>query len=85
MPTVLRQGPYRFFFYSGDGAEPPHVHVERDASSAKIWLDPVRLQNSVGFGGTEINRIIRLAGENRDTILQIWESYFYDGTTSGKS
>ena len=33
MPTVLRSGPYRFFFYSGDGAEPPHVHVQRDDNS----------------------------------------------------
>ena len=29
-PTVLRAGPYRFFFYSGDRLEPPHVPVERD-------------------------------------------------------
>lgn len=78
MPTVLRAGPYRFFFYSGDGTEPPHVHVERDASSAKIWLDPVRLQQSSRFGGAEINRIIRLVEENRDIFLQIWETYFYD-------
>ena len=78
MPTVLRAGPYRFFFYSGDGTEPPNVHVERDASSAKIWLDPVRLQQSSRFGGAEINRIIRLVEENRDIFLQIWETYFYD-------
>ena len=43
MPTVLRRGPYRFFFYSSDRAEPPHVHVERDENLAKFWLDPVRL------------------------------------------
>jgi hypothetical protein len=29
MPTVLRIGQYRFFFYAGDGNEPPHVHIER--------------------------------------------------------
>jgi hypothetical protein len=34
MPTVLRLGPYRFFFYAGDGEEPLHVHVERDDSEA---------------------------------------------------
>ncbi|MCO6455665.1 MAG: DUF4160 domain-containing protein [Pirellulaceae bacterium] len=38
MPTVLRVGPYRFFFYAGDGDEPAHVHVERDDSEAKVWL-----------------------------------------------
>ena len=50
MPTVLRLGPYRFFFYAGDAGEPPHVHVERDRDKAKFWLDPVRLQNSGSFG-----------------------------------
>jgi hypothetical protein len=36
MPTVLRLGPYRFFFYAGDADEPPHVHVERDKDKAKF-------------------------------------------------
>jgi hypothetical protein len=48
MPTVLRSGPYRFFFYAGDGAEPPHIHVERDDGEAKFWLDPVRLKRNNG-------------------------------------
>jgi hypothetical protein len=42
MPTVLRAGPYRFFFYAGDRDEPPHIHVERDDHTAKFWLDQVR-------------------------------------------
>ena len=41
MPTVLRIGPYRFYFFSNEGDEPPHVHVDRDAATAKVWLDPV--------------------------------------------
>jgi hypothetical protein len=44
MPTVLRVGPYRFFFYAGDQGEPLHIHVEREGRIAKFWLDPVRLQ-----------------------------------------
>ena len=35
MPTVLRVGPYRFFFYASDRDEPIHVHVERDDKVAK--------------------------------------------------
>jgi len=50
MPTVLRPGPYRFYFYSGDGGEPAHIHIKRDENTAKFWLDPVRLQDSGGFG-----------------------------------
>ena len=76
MPTVLRHGPYRFFFYAGDADEPPHVHVERDDNKAKFWLDPVRLQNSGGFGRTEINRIQRLVEENREDLLRSWHEYF---------
>ena len=34
MPTILRIGPYRFFFYSGDEAELPHVHIARDDEEA---------------------------------------------------
>lgn len=30
MPTVLRAGPYRFFFYAGDRDEPSHIHIERE-------------------------------------------------------
>ena len=46
MPTVLRIGPYRFFFYAGDHNEPPHIHVEHNNNTAKFWLNPVRLKES---------------------------------------
>jgi hypothetical protein len=48
MPTVLRSGPYRFFFYSADGAEPPHIHVERDDNTAKFWLRPYGCTTAAG-------------------------------------
>jgi Domain of unknown function (DUF4160) len=35
MPTVLRAGPYRFYFYSHEPNEPPHIHVDRDDLSPK--------------------------------------------------
>jgi hypothetical protein len=46
LPTVLRSGPYRIFFYSADRDEPPYIHVEREDSEANVWLDPVRLERS---------------------------------------
>lgn len=76
MPTVLRFGSYRFFFYAGDRDEPPHIHVERDNNRAKFWLEPVRLQNSGGFGRTEINRIQRIIEENRSDLLRSWNEDF---------
>jgi hypothetical protein len=77
MPTVLRIGPYRFFFYSGDRDEPEHIHVERDDNVAKFWLDPVRLQSSGGFSRGEIARIYRLVTENRSRLLEAWYAYFH--------
>jgi hypothetical protein len=76
MPTVLRVGPFRFFFYAGDGGEPPHVHVERDDSEAKFWLDPVRLERSHGFRGKEINRIRDLVEEHQEQLREGWHEFF---------
>ena len=38
MPTALRVGPYRFYFYANDRDEPRHMHVERDNRVAKFRL-----------------------------------------------
>ena len=76
MPTVLRVGPYRFFFYAGDRDEPEHAHVERDDSVAKFWLDPVRLDRSIGFGRAELRRIQRVVEEHQATLLEAWRDYF---------
>jgi hypothetical protein len=76
MPTVLRHGSYRFFFYASDRDEPPHVHAERDDNVAKFWLDPVRLQSSGGFSRVEINRIEALVTRNQTELLEAWNEYF---------
>jgi len=76
MPTVLRSGPYRFFFYAGDRDEPQHVHVERDDQIAKFWLDPLRLQRSGGFPRAELLRIERIIEDNHSEIVEAWNEYF---------
>jgi len=76
MPTVLRVGPYRFFFYASDRNEPPHIHVERDDNVAKFWLDPVRLQSSGGFSRVEINKIANIVTEHQTELLEAWNEYF---------
>lgn len=76
MPTILRVGPYRFFFYSGDRGEPKHVHVEREDNIAKFWMDPVRLQNSGGFRRSEIIRIMSIINEHSQQITEAWYEYF---------
>ncbi|RMF66524.1 MAG: DUF4160 domain-containing protein [Calditrichaeota bacterium] len=76
MPTVMRIGPYRLFFYAGDRDEPIHVHVERDDKVAKFWLDPVRLQRSGGFSRSEISQIHKMIEENSANIEEKWNDYF---------
>jgi hypothetical protein len=78
MPTALRSGPYRFFFYAGDRTEPPHIHVERDDNTAKFWLDPIRLQNSGGFHRHEIRHLQGLIEAHREELLRSWDEYFHD-------
>ncbi|HEU0075577.1 MAG TPA: DUF4160 domain-containing protein [Dehalococcoidia bacterium] len=81
MPTVLRFEAYRFFFYSADGDEPPHIHVERGAGHAKYWLEPVRLQGSSGFRPAELRRIARLVEDNVASILRAWHEHFGNRST----
>lgn len=76
MPTILRVGPYRFFFYSGDKDEPIHVHIEHDDKIAKVWIEPIRLHYSGGFSRTEIARIIRIIITYKEQILEAWNDYF---------
>jgi len=76
VPTVARVGPYRLFFYASDRDEPPHIHVERDDDVAKFWLDPVRLQRTIGFRATELRQIERLVVEQQARLLEAWHDYF---------
>ncbi|MVM34516.1 DUF4160 domain-containing protein [Spirosoma sp. HMF4905] len=76
MPTILRIGGIRFFFYSKEGTEPAHIHVEQADNVAKFWLDPVELESSYGFSAKEINQIRKLVVEYQATFLQAWHDYF---------
>ena len=75
-PTILRSGPYRFFFYSGDRSEPRHVHVERDDGQAKFWLDPISLAFNHGFGVQEVNRVEAIVVENVEALRKAWDDFF---------
>ena len=76
VPTLTRIGPYRIYFYSSDGGEPPHVHVERDSSVAKFWLEPVRVAHSLGFRPIELRRLRDIIEAKRAGFLESWHEYF---------
>jgi hypothetical protein len=75
-PVILRAGPYRFYFYSHEPNEPPHVHVDRDEESAKFWLSPVGLAYNLGFSPNELRRIEAIVTENQQPLLEAWYGYF---------
>jgi uncharacterized protein DUF4160 len=56
VPTVLLVDGYRFFFFSNEGTEAPHIHVERGDDYAKLWLEPVTLSASTVLGQFESGR-----------------------------
>jgi hypothetical protein len=78
MPTVLRIGPYRFFFYSQEGNEPPHIHIEDGDRTAKYWLTPLELARSRGFRPQELTRLRALVIEHRATFEEAWNAHFGD-------
>jgi hypothetical protein len=70
VPTILRSGPYRVYFHSHEPNEPPHVHVDRDRASYKMWLNPVALASSLGFEAAELRDIERLVSTNRAMLVK---------------
>ncbi|MCP4358430.1 MAG: DUF4160 domain-containing protein [Chloroflexi bacterium] len=78
MPTVLREDPYRIYFYSHEPNEPPHVHIDRDNLSVKFWISPVALARNLGFSPKEMQKIARVLTKNEDELLEAWHERFGD-------
>jgi len=76
MPTVLRIGKYRFFFYSNENNEPPHIHVKAAECEAKFWLGAVGLAFNHGYKSHELNEVERLVKEHQADLLEAWNEYF---------
>ena len=76
MPTITLEGPLRFFFYSNEGGERAHVHVQRDEKLAKFWLDPVALAESGRFSALELRDIERIVSRNQVRFLKAWNEFF---------
>ena len=76
MPTIARIGPYRIYLYSQDRREPPHVHIDRDAHTAKFWLAPAELAYNIGFRPKELRDIRRLVLERATEFLEAWHDNF---------
>jgi hypothetical protein len=75
MPTIFIDG-YKFRFYSSDVNEPPHVHVISAERVAKIWLKSLEVEYNHGYNKAELNRVLKLALQNKAKSLEAWNEYF---------
>jgi hypothetical protein len=72
MPEVLRVRGYRFFFFSREGHEPRHIHVEQAKRYAKFWLEPIELVEARGFRGSELRELYSIIEEPK--FIVAWMS-----------
>jgi hypothetical protein len=76
MPTVLRIGPYRFFFYADERQEPPHIHIVAAEKEAKYWLLPLQQSWNEGFRSGELKEIEAIIAVNLNLLLEAWNDFF---------
>jgi hypothetical protein len=76
VPTLLRIGPFRFYFYSHEPNEPPHVHVDHDDATIKVWLESLEVAKSRGFRAHEIGGIVGQVEAHRAAFLEAWHEHF---------
>jgi len=79
MPVVLKVGPYKFFFYSNEGAptKAPHIHVRGSGGEAKLSLKPpCEVIESTGYTSSNLRTIRNLVYENRIMLTEAYHEYF---------
>jgi uncharacterized protein DUF4160 len=76
MPTVLRRNGFRFFFFSDEGSELPHIHVVRGDCVAKFWLVPIVLDDADDCKVPELARVEAIVTEHVEYFLERWHEFF---------
>jgi len=70
VPTVRVIGTHRFYFFSKEGHEPAHIHVETAEDAAKFWLSPVELVWAVGYNSRELRQVRERVEQNAAFFLE---------------
>jgi hypothetical protein len=75
-PTVFRDGPYRFFFFSREVTR-KHVDVSPPDGEATICLSPdVELAKQTGLGDHVISEAMQLVTDHLQEIVDAWNKHF---------
>ena len=76
MPTIYREGKFRFFFNSREENR-RHVHVNTTEGTAKFWLEPnIELADSYNIKDFELNRISKIINNKNEDFINAWNRYF---------
>jgi hypothetical protein len=75
VPTILRKDGFRFFFYSNERNEPPHVHVIGKGGELKVWLEPIKLARAFHISKHDQTAALRLVEENVSLFLRSWKNW----------
>ncbi len=76
MPTVLNILGFRFFFYSNERNEPPHIHVEKGNGYGKYWLEPLERDYMNNFSPRDERKVDEIVQEQKVNFLNKWYEYF---------
>jgi hypothetical protein len=75
-PTVFRDGPFRFFFFSRE-EERLHIHVQSPDGEAKFWIEPsIELARSYRLGAQDLGRVLQLVVDHEQEIRDAWHRHF---------
>jgi hypothetical protein len=75
-PTVLRDGPFRLFFFSRE-EERMHVHVAHPDGEAKFWLDPtIALATVIGMSPKLVADAEATVRRHEQEVRDAWKRHF---------
>jgi len=75
-PTVLREGPFRVYFFSLEESR-MHVHIATADGEAKFWLEPeIEVSNNYGLSEQLLNRAHKLILAHEQEIRDAWNAHF---------
>jgi hypothetical protein len=75
MPAILRLLGLRFHFYSDEGAEPAHIHVDSGDGECKFWLYPIRLASQRGMTVSDLRKAERIVFEYKELFLEKFNEF----------
>jgi hypothetical protein len=74
-PTILKIGPYRFFFNSREEVR-SHIHVSCPGGVAKFWLEPlVSLASYYRLSPKDLRQIEKIVREHENDFKSAWDKH----------